>query len=78
MERTPRKIFRCGSKDQLIAKFPKPPKENDKWRKQVRFIENFNRACDNSGGGNEQNIYAFMALMSGKGECPIGNFGDSS
>ena len=26
MERTPRKCFKCGSKDHLIAKFPKPPK----------------------------------------------------
>ena len=36
-ERTPRKCFRCGSEDHMIAKCPKPPKYNDKRRRQVRF-----------------------------------------
>ena len=27
-ERTPRAFFRCGSEDHLIAKCPKPPKDN--------------------------------------------------
>ena len=27
-ERTPQKCFRCGSEYHLIAKFPKPPKDN--------------------------------------------------
>ena len=31
----------------MIAKFPKPPKDNEKWRKQVRFNEKGNRACNN-------------------------------
>ena len=35
MERTLQKCFRCGSEDHIIAKFPKPPKYNDKRRKQV-------------------------------------------
>ena len=43
-ERTPCKCFRCGSEDHLIAKFPKPPKYNDKRRKQVRFSEGGNHA----------------------------------
>ena len=30
MERTPRKCFRCGSEDHIIAKCPKPPKDNEK------------------------------------------------
>ena len=30
MERTPRKCFRCGYEDNLIAQFPKPQKENEK------------------------------------------------
>ena len=30
-ERTPCKCFRCGSEDNLIAKYPKPPKDNEKW-----------------------------------------------
>ena len=37
-ERTPRKRFRCGSEDDLIAKFPKPPKENEKRQKQVLLM----------------------------------------
>ena len=28
MERTPRKCFRCGYEDNLIAQFPKPQKKN--------------------------------------------------
>ena len=47
VECTPRKCFRFGSEDHLIAKFPNPPKDNEKWRKQVRFIEKVNRAYDN-------------------------------
>ena len=47
MERTPRKCFRCGSEDHIIAKFPKPPKDNEKRQKQVRFNEKVNRAYDN-------------------------------
>ena len=31
--------FRCGSEDHMIAKYPKPPKDNEKRRKQVRFNE---------------------------------------
>ena len=77
-ERTPRKFFRCGSKDHLIAKFPKPPKYNEKRQKQVLFNENFNRACDNVKNNSDQNIYASMACMSGNDECPSRNFGDNS
>ena len=29
-EHTPRKCSRCGSEDHIIAKFPKPHKENEK------------------------------------------------
>ena len=43
-ERTPRKCFRCRYEDHLIAKIPKPPKDNEKRRKQVRFNEKVNRA----------------------------------
>ena len=32
-----RKCYRCGSEDHTIAKFPKPPKDNEKRRKSVRF-----------------------------------------
>ena len=47
MERTPQKCFRCGSEDHMIEKYPKPPKYNEKRRKQVRFNQRFNRAYDN-------------------------------
>ena len=33
MERTPQKFLRCGSEDHMIAECPKPPKDNEKWRK---------------------------------------------
>ena len=43
-ERTPHKCFRCGNEDNLIAKFPKAPKDIEKWQKQVSFIKIFNFA----------------------------------
>ena len=53
-ERPPRKCYRCGSEDHMIEKFPKPPKDNKKQRKQVRFNEKGNRACDNSEYENDK------------------------
>ena len=58
----------------MIAKCPKPPKDNEKRRKQVCFNEKGNRACDNGKNNSDQNIYASMARMSGNDECPSGNF----
>ena len=69
---------RCGSEDHLIAKFPKPPKYNEKRKKQVRFNEKGNCACDNGENNSDQNTYASMAHMSGNDKCPGGNFGESS
>ena len=60
----------------MIAKFPKPPIDNVKRRNQVRFNEKGNRACDYGKNNSDQKIYAFMAHMSGNGECPSENFGD--
>ena len=68
MERPPRKCFRCESEDHMIAKCPKPPKDNEKQKKQVRFNEKGNRACDNSKNNDDHNIYAAMARMSSNGE----------
>ena len=76
-ERTPLKCFRCVSEDHLIAECIKPPKNNKKWRRQVHFNENFNRACNNDKNNNDQKIYASMAQMSGNDECSSGSFGDS-
>ena len=78
IERTPQKCSRCGSEDQLIAKCSNIPKENEKWRKQVRFNEKGNLACDNNKNNSEQKIYAYMAHMSVVDECPSGKFGDIS
>ena len=44
IERTHHKCFSCGSEDHIIAKFQKPPKDNEKRRKQVDFSEKGNRA----------------------------------
>ena len=77
-EQTPQKCFRCGSEDQLIAKCPKPPIDNEKRRKQVIFNEKGNRVCDNGKNNSDQKIYASMARMYGNDEYPSGNFCDSS
>ena len=63
-ERPPRKCFRCGSEDHMIANCSKPPKENEKQRRQVRFNEKVNRACDNGKNENDHKIYVSMARMS--------------
>ena len=78
MERPPQKCFRYGSQDHQIAKYTKPPKNNDKRQKQVRFNEKGNPACDKTENNSDQKIYASMARMSGNDEYPSGNFGDSS
>ena len=63
-ERTPWKTFRCGSQDQLIAKFPKPLKKNEKRRKQVHFNKKVNCACDKGKNTSNQKIYESMARIS--------------
>ena len=68
MERMPRKCFRCESEYHMIAKCPKPPKDNEKRRKQVRFNEIFNCACDNGENNSDCEIYASMARMSSNEE----------
>ena len=61
MERALRKCFRCGSEDHIIAKFPKPPKDNEKRQNQVRFHEKGNRACDNGENNDDHKIFISMA-----------------
>ena len=58
MERTPRKCFRCGSENHMIAKCPK----------QVCFNEKGNCACDNGKNNSDCKIYESMALMSSNDE----------
>ena len=61
MEHTPRKCFRCGSEDHMIAKFPK----------QVCFNEKVNRACDSCENKSDCKIYASMAQISINDEWKI-------
>ena len=78
----PHKCFRCGSEYHLIEKFPKPPKDNEKRKKKVCFIERGRHAshkeCYNGKNKNDQNIYASMARMSDNDKCPSKDFDDSS
>ena len=77
MERTHRKCFRCGSEDHMIAKCPKPPKNNEKRQKQVHFNEKGNRACDNGKHKSDHKIYASMARMSNNDKRSSEKYGDS-
>ena len=74
----PRKCFRCGSEYHLIAKCPKPPRDNERRQKQVCLNEKGNRAYNNCENNSNQKIYASMARMSGNDVCPSGNFGEST
>ena len=62
----------------MIAKCPKPPKYNEKRKKQVRFNEKVNRACDNGKDNNDHKIYASMAQMYSDDERKSVKYGDSS
>ena len=61
----------------MITKCPNPPKYNEKRRKQVRFNEKGNCACDNGENNDEQKIYASMAQMSSNDERSSEKYGDS-
>ena len=78
MKRPPWKCFRCGSGYHMIAKCPKPPKDNDKRRKKVRFNEKGNRACDNGENNNDHKIYTSMERMSSNDKRSSEKYGDSS
>ena len=78
LERPPCKCFRCGSEDQMIAKCPKPPKDNEKRRNQVRSNEKVNLACDNGEDNDDHKIYSYMARMSSDDEHKSVKYGDSS
>ena len=77
-EQPPQKCFRCGYEDHLVSKCPKPPKDTEKRRKEVRFNEKGNHACDDGKNNSNQKIYAYMAHMYSNDECPSETFGDSS
>ena len=69
-------IAKCP-KDHMIEKCPKPPKDNEKRRKQVCFNEKGNRSCDNGEKENDHKIYASMARMSSDDERKSVKYGDS-
>ena len=77
LERLPRKCFRCGSEDHMIAKCPKQPKDNEKRLKQVRFNKKGNRACNSNKNDDDHKIYASMARISNDDEPKSGKYGDS-
>ena len=62
----------------MIAKYPKPPKDNEKRRKKVCFNEKVNRACNNGKANDDHKIYASMARMSSDDERKSVKYGDSS
>ena len=76
MERLPRKCFRCGSEVHMITKCPKPPKDNEKPRNQVRFNEKGNGAYDNGEDNDDHKIYASTARMSSDEERKSVKYGD--
>ena len=77
-ERPPRKCYRCGSEYHMIEKCPKPPKDCEKRRKSVQFIEKGNQACNNGKSENDHKIYTSMARMSNDDKRKSGEYGDSS
>ena len=66
-----------GYEYHIIAKFPKPPKDNEKWLNRVHFNEKGNRACDNGENNDGHKIYAYMARMSSNDERKSEKYGDS-
>ena len=62
----------------MIEECPKPTKDNQKRRRQVRFNEKGNCACDNGKNNDDHNIYAYIARMSSNDERKSENYGDSS
>ena len=72
----------CGPVDHLIAKFPKPPKDDKKRRNNNRFNERGNFASQkyskDGDDDNDQKVYAYMACMSGNDEISSRNFCDRS
>ena len=62
----------------MIAKCPKPPKDNEKQCKSVRFNEKGNRACENGENDNDHKIYASMAQMCSDDKRKSVKYGDSS
>ena len=74
---TLQKCLRCGYEDHLIAKCPRPPKDNYKRQKQVCFNEKGTCAFGNGLNNSDQKIHTSMTCMSANDKFPGGNFGDT-
>ena len=72
----PRKWFRRGSEDHLIAKYPKPPKDSEKRRKSDKSKEKGIRACVTNDDDNDLKVYAYMARMSNDDKRENKDYGD--
>ena len=77
-DRLARKCYRCGSEDNLIVKFPKPPKYSEKKLNSEKSKEKGNCACDNSDDENDLKVYTSMAPMSNDAKRKIKDYDDSS
>ena len=62
----------------MIKKCPKPPKDNEKRRKQVRFNKKGYRTCDNGKDNDDHKIYASVSRMSSDDERKSVKYGDIS
>ena len=60
----------------MIAKCPKPAKDNEKWRRQVRFNDKGNCACNNGKNNDDHKIYASMSQMLSNDERKSVKYGD--
>ena len=61
----------------MIAKCPKPPKDNEKLHKKVSFNDTCNRACNNSENNNDYKIYVSMARITSDDKHKSVKYGDS-
>ena len=75
-EHPPCKCFRCRSIDHIVAKLPKPPKDDDKRWNNARFNERGNHALqkesDDGDDDNDEKIYEYMVPMSGNENFVVG------
>ena len=61
----------------MVAKCPKPPKDNEKQQRQVRFNEKGNRACNNGEDNDDHRIYVSMASRSSDDKRKSVKYGDN-
>ena len=62
----------------MIAKFPKPSKDNEKRRNSEKYKEKGNCECDNSDDDDDLKVYASMARMSSDDKPKNKDYGNIS